>query len=472
MTKSRLRRFKMPNSLVVLFILLVVIAGLTYIIPAGEFATMTLPSGQEVANPEQFNYVPSNPTSFTDFWNAIPKGFTKSASVIAFTLIIAGTVEVLKKTGLIDGIVTNLSARFSDNGVLVIPILMFFFALIAAFIGTAELSLVYLPIIMPLILSLGFDKLTAAGVVLISTTCVGFSSGFTNPFTVGISHQIAGLPMFSGMGYRVLVFIVFYMISSLYLMRYAKKIQRDPEIVLKEAYQEGLLESEEQKIGQNSQAVRLTGRQKLIGIVLILLFAYMIYNVLVNGWGMIEMAGLFVMIAVISALIDRMPTNDLIQAFMEGCSSVLSGAILIAVANGVSVLMNEAKILDTVVHQFGNLLQGLPVYLSALAIFLFITLFNFFVTSGSGKAIVAMPIISPLARMVGLNQQVAVLAYTLGDGLTNVFYPTSGYFMATIANAKIEWGDWAKFFLPLLGILFLASMALISIAQMIGYGPF
>ncbi|KAA9265395.1 YfcC family protein [Aerococcus loyolae] len=308
--------------------------------------------------------------------------------------------------------------------------------------------------------------------VLISTTCVGFSSGFTNPFTVGISHQIAGLPMFSGMGYRVLVFIVFYIISSLYLMRYAKKIQRDPEIVLKEAYQEGLLESEEQKIGQNSQAVRLTGRQKLIGIVLILLFAYMIYNVLVNGWGMIEMAGLFVMIAVFSALIDRMPTNDLIQAFMEGCSSVLSGAILIAVANGVSVLMNEAKILDTVVHQFGNLLQGLPVYLSALAIFLFITLFNFFVTSGSGKAIVAMPIISPLARMVGLNQQVAVLAYTLGDGLTNVFYPTSGYFMATIANAKIEWGDWAKFFLPLLGILFLASMALISIAQMIGYGPF
>ncbi|MGX7091964.1 YfcC family protein [Hutsoniella sourekii] len=465
------KKRRMPNSLVVLFILLIVVAILTYIIPAGQFARMVLDSGQEVADPQNFKFVERQPTGFFDFWNAIPKGFVKGSAVIAFTLIIAGTVEVIKKTGLIDGMVARLSNRLAGNGIWVIPILMFFFALIAAFIGTPELSLVYLPIIMPLVLSLGFNAMTAVGIVLVSTTCIGFSSGFTNPFTVGISHQITGLPMFSGMGYRVLVFAVFYVISVVYLMRYAKKHQRDPQEVLAEARSRGIIEEHEGNFVPG-QAVAFTSRQKLIALYVVLAFVFMVYQVLVSGWGMTEMAGIFIMIGVLSGALGGMNSSQIIDAFIQGAVSVLSGCILIAVANGVSVLMDQAQILDTIVYYFGNGLQGLPVYLSAIAIFAFITLFNFPVPSGSGKAIVTMPIISPLARLVGLNQQVAVLAYMLGDGLTNILYPTSGFFMATIANAKVEYSDWVKFYTPLLTILVAVSVVLICLAQFIGYGPF
>ncbi|MDD7758458.1 MAG: hypothetical protein PT939_03320 [Aerococcus suis] len=463
------KKFKMPSALVILFFLLLFVTVLTYIVPAGKFGTLTLETGQEVADPNQFNFVDQNPVGFLGFWSAFPKGMVDAATVIAFTLIISGSLEVIKKTGVIDIAIYNLSQRFANNGVWVIPILMFVLGAIATFIGTEELSMVYIPIILPLMISLGFNNLTATAVVILSTHIVGVMSSMTNPFNVGVSHQITGLPMFSGVWLRGILFIVLFIICTIYTMRYAKSIQTDPEAATKEAVRIGALKESEANTDDTHE---MSKQQKWVGIVAIVLFAVILALVIIQGWGMIEMAGAFVLLGTVAGLVGGMGGDDIVDGFVDGAIGVMSGSILIGVATGISVIMQEAKILDTIVYYFGNFLQNLPLMLSALAIFIFIALFAFFVPSGSGKAVVTMPIISPLARMVGLNQQVSVLGYVLGDGVAKPFYPTSGTFMATLDVSKVKWQDWAKFYIPLMIILAIVSIIFIIVAQLINYGPF
>lgn len=469
MSDEKKKSFKMPSALVILFFLMLFVTILTYFVPAGEFGTLTLETGQEVADPNQFQFVDANPVGFIGFWAAFPKGMVEAATVIAFTLIISGALEVIKQTGVIDIAIYRLSQRFADNGIWVIPILMFVLGTIATFIGTEELSMVYIPIILPLMISLGFDNLTATAVVILSTHIVGVMSSMTNPFNVGVSHEIAGLPMFSGLWLRGVLFIVLFFICVIYTMRYAKSIHTDVEKATQEAIRIGAIKEDEGKQEVND---KMTSKQIGVGLVSIALFAGILALVIIQGWGMIEMAGAFVLLGVVAGLIGGMGGDQIVDGFVNGAIGVMSGSILIGVATGISVIMQEAKILDTIVYFFGNFLQSLPLLLSALAIFIFIALFAFFVPSGSGKAVVTMPIISPLARMVGLNQQVSVLAYVLGDGVAKPFYPTSGTFMATLDVSKVKWQDWAKFYLPLMAILAIVSIAFIIFAQFINYGPF
>ncbi|MCI7240869.1 MAG: hypothetical protein MR493_05980, partial [Aerococcus suis] len=237
----------------------------------------------------------------------------------------------------------------------------------------------------------------------------------------------------------------------------------------KEAVRIGALKESEANTDDTHE---MSKQQKWVGIVAIVLFAVILALVIIQGWGMIEMAGAFVLLGTVAGLVGGMGGDDIVDGFVDGAIGVMSGSILIGVATGISVIMQEAKILDTIVYYFGNFLQNLPLMLSALAIFIFIALFAFFVPSGSGKAVVTMPIISPLARMVGLNQQVSVLGYVLGDGVAKPFYPTSGTFMATLDISKVKWQDWAKFYIPLMIILATVSIIFIIVAQLINYGPF
>lgn len=344
---------------------------------------------------------------------------------------------------------------------------MVVFSLIAAFAVTPELSMIYVPIILPLLLSLGFNPMTAVAIPLVGTV-IGFTAAFTNPFTVGIAHQISGLPMFSGMWYRVIVYIILVPIASWYIMRYAKSIQKDPKISMAEGREAGLIQSE----SIIDEDLKFTGRQKLIALAFLATFSYMVYGVLQMQWGMIEMAGVFTGIGIIAGIIAGMGSDEIANSFVDGAKSVLAGGILIGVARGVSVIMTDAGIIDTVVFYLAQILEALPGYLNAIGIFLIQTVFNFLVPSGSGKALVTMPIISTLADLVGLNQQVAVLAFQFGDGLTNIFWPTSGYFMATLVIAKVEWADWVKFYTKLLLILSAICCVLLIVAQAINYGPF
>ncbi len=459
----------MPGGIVILFTLLIVMSLLTYVIPAGQYQRIESPtSGRMMVDPNSFTYIDKNPTSFLKFLIAIPRGFTESAAVIAFTFIIAGAIEVVKRTGLINTIVVRLSKKFENNASMVIPILMIVFSLLAAFVGTPELSMIYVPIIMPLLVSLGFNAITAVAIPLVGTV-IGFTAAFTNPFTVGIAHEIAQLPMFSGLWFRVIVYLILMPIGTIYIMRYANSIKTDSKLAIEKALTDGSLANDEIKYVDNTE---FSNRQKVVGLFFVVILIIMIYGVLTMNWGMIEMAGIFVGLGVLAGIIGGMNAESISGAFVDGAKNVMAGGILIGVARGVSVIMNDAMILDTIVHFFASMLNSLPGSLNAIGIFIMQTAFNFLVPSGSGKALVTMPIISPLAEIVGLNQQVAVLAFQFGDGLTNILWPTSGFFMATLQIAKVEWTDWAKFYTKLLIILSLLCAVILVIAQAINLGPF
>lgn len=460
--------FKMPHVFVILFTLIAIMALLTHVIPAGEYVRVPGPNNRMMVDPNQFNYVESNPSTLLDFLTAIPHGIIAAANVIAFTLILPGAFQVIQNTGLLVTVISKLAKRFSKNGILIVPVLMIATSLLAAFVGTAELSMVYISIIMPLALMMGFDTMLAAAIPLIATN-IGFIGAFTNPFTVGIAHQIAGLPEFSGMWFRVLLWIVFITFGIIYTMRYAKKIQLNPELSLTYESDNKLRAS---FVHDDEDEEILTTRQKGVAVVFVASFVVLVYGIISLGWGMNQMAGIFIAMGVVGGLVGGLDQNEISESFIEGGKKVYAGALLVGIARGVTIVMEDALIIDTVVHYLAQVLVSLPRSINAIGMLGVQSVFNILVPSGSGQALITMPILSPLADIVGVNQQVAVVALQLGDGITNLFTPTNGYFVATLAIAGIAWSDWVKFIWKWLAFELVLGSAILIFAQAINLGPF
>lgn len=218
------KKFQLPHIYVILFIFSALAAIATYFVPAGEFERVPGPDGRETVNPESFTQIESSPVGIVDFLTIIPRGLIEAGEIIFFTFMIGGMFMVLKKTGIIEIVVDRLANRFANKSILIIPVLTTVFAIVATLIGTPELTLVYIPVIMPLMIALGYDSIVAAAIALIGSV-VGFTAGVLNPVNVGLSQQIVGVPLFSGMSFRIIIFVLTVAVASLYIMRYAKKLK-------------------------------------------------------------------------------------------------------------------------------------------------------------------------------------------------------------------------------------------------------
>ena len=462
--KQDKKGFEMPHIYVILFVFSAIAAVLTYFVPAGLYDRVPGPNGRTTIDPESFRIVESTPVGLVDFMLAIPKGLMDAGVVVFFTFIIGGMFMVLRRTGIIEIGVDKLTRRFADNSIVVIPVLMVTFAVIATLIGTQELALVYVPVILPLMIALRFDSVTAAAVALCATTA-GFTAGVLNPINTGLGQQLAGLEVFSGLGLRALAFAAILLVGIVYVVRYALKVRSRPELSL---MQGDTREVEKQYLYLHSAdegALEATPRQKLAAVAAFAFFGILVWGVLDQGWFMMEMAGLFVIMGIVVGLIAGLKTAAICEGFNEGFRDVLVGAMICGVARAVAVVLEEGQIMDTLVYGLGNLVGGFPAMLSAIGMFLSQLGFNFVIPSGSGQALVTMPIMAPLSDLVGVTRQTAVLAYQLGDGLGNILYPTSGYFMATLALAGVGWNKWVKFFLPLFGIWVGIAMLFLIYAQ-------
>ena len=223
---------------------------------------------------------------------------------------------------------------------------------------------------------------------------------------------------------------------------------------------------------QGSSEYKLTFRQKLAGIVSLCMFIIMIVGVFSWGWDMPEIGGIFMGMGILSGLISGMKFNEICDTFLEGCSQVLLGALIVGLSRGVSVIMNDAMITDTIIHALALALQNLPSGITAIGMLIVQTILNFLIPSGSGQAVVTMPIMAPLADLVGVTRQTAVLALQYGDGFSNIFYPVSGYFMATLALGHVPYEKWMKKMLPLFGLWTATAAVFMIIAQAIQWGPF
>lgn len=462
------KEFKMPHAFIILFTVIVVMAILSYIIPAGEY-TRTEMDGRMVVDPDSFTIVKSQPSSLIGVIKAVPQGFVEAGDIIILTLAVGAAVAVLQKIGVISVAIDKLARKFSHNSVMVIPILMFIFALSDAFIGVNEMTLIYIPIILPLMIRLGYDSITACAVALCGSAA-GFSAALTNPFTIAIGQKISGLPLYSGWQLRIVTFVITLTIGAWYIMRYANNIKKD--ITKSFVYEEDINKREKYKGIEKETDVEFTKLQKYSGLIAILMLVFTLVGVIVFKWDMIEMSGMFIAIGVVSGVISKLSGDELSDALVEGAKDMLMGALIIGVARGVSVVMNDANITDTIVHFFAMVLKNIPGSFVAIGIFIVVCLLNFIIPSGSGKAVVLFPILAPLSDVVGVTRQTAVLAYQFGDGFSNIIYPTSGYFMAGITNAGVPWKKWSKFFMPLFLIWTLESAIFVFIAQMINYGPF
>jgi uncharacterized ion transporter superfamily protein YfcC len=317
-------------------------------------------------------------------------------------------------------------------------------------------------------LAMGFDSLTACATALIGSQ-VGFTLAIANPFTTIIGQKIAGLPLMSGWGYRLILMVIYMTVAIWFVVRYAQKVKKDPK---SSSMYEIDLRTREELGTANPEVKILNTRQKVAGLLCIALFAIMVYGVINWGWDMPEIGGTFVAIGIIGGLVAGMSGEAICSAFTEGCGRVLEGALIIGVSRGIAVVMANAQIIDTVVHFFGTLLIGVPGFLAAVGMMITQTIIEFFISSGSGQTVATMPIMAPLADLIGVTRQTAVLATQLGDGLTNILYPVSGYFIATIGLARVPYEKWVKFFFPLLGIEWILSIGAMIVAQAIQWGPF
>lgn len=455
---------RIPDIYVVLFIFIALAAIATHFVPAGQFERIPGPSGRTTIDPTSYEQIASSPVGFVDFMLAIPNGLMSAGEVVFFTFMIGGMFMVLRRTGIIEIGVDKLTRRFAQKSLLTIPVLMTVFALIATVIGTQELALVYVPVILPLMIALRFDSVTAAAVALCATT-VGFTTGVLNPINTGLGQQLSDLPLYSGYGLRIMAFVVMLAAAIFFVMRYARRVRQTPALSLLSS---DASESEKRSLYQhadNSPALTASARQKLAAIATFAFFAVLVYGVLQQGWFMMEMAGLFIIMGIVVGLIAGLDTDEICSGFNQGFRDVLVGAMIAGVARGVAVMLEDGQIMDTLVFGLGNLVGGLPTLLSAIGMFFAQLGFNFIVPSGSGQALVTMPLMAPLSDIIGVTRQTSVLAFQLGDGIGNIFYPTSGYFMATLALAGVPWQKWVKFFFPLFCVWIVIALGFLIFAQ-------
>lgn len=463
------KKWEMPHIFVILLALIVLFTLLSYIIPAGNFVRVEGPGGIQLVSPGSFTYTEQTPVNFMEFMTAIPNGLVQSGVIIFGGLMLGGMFSVLGRTGIIELGVSKLSHTFAKNGILIIPFLMVVFSVFTAFTGAIELTLIYLPIITPLILKLGYDRMTAAAIVLCSTVA-GFAVAMTAPATIGIAQKITELPLYSGIGYRSLILVFILAIGIIYIMRYAKKVQKNPELSL--VYNANERNQDEALDMANNVPLKATKRQIIASIFLAGFFGIMFYGMIAQGWYFLELAGLYIIMGAVVGLIAGLKVTEICDAFTDGFKDMLLGVIIIGIARGVTVVLTEGNILDTIVFGISELIGGLPNSVVAVAMLIVQALLNFLVPSGSGQALISMPIMSGLSDLTGITRQTAVLAFQFGDGFSNIFYPTSGYFIATLIIAKISWEKWVRFIFPLLLIWYFMAAVFLVIAQSIKWGPF
>lgn len=342
---------------------------------------------------------------------------------------------------------------------------MIIFALAGSTYGEWDTIFGLIPIFVGIAIAVGYDAMVGLAMSGMAVA-IGFASATTNPFTIGIAQTIAELPLFSGLLFRCLVFAVFLGVGIWWTMRYAKMVKEDPSKSYVLGIDMGSLEIDRSSLDE----LEFTGKRKLTLLLLFGTIIFIVYSTLELGWYLDEMSAVFLFSGVIISIFWRMSPDETLENLMTACREILIGALIVGMARAIMVVMREGNILDTVIYAMYQPLRSAPKWLAAEGMLVFQNIMNFFIPSGSGQAAAVMPIMIPLADLVGINRQVAVLAYQFGDGYSNLFWPVGGIaVMASIARVPLN--KWYKFFLPLFGIMFILQAAFVALAVAINYGP-
>jgi len=326
--------------------------------------------------------------------------------------------------------------------------------------GTEFIPLI--PVLIIISKQLGYDRVFGVAILIVGTG-IGWTTAITNPFNMQIAQSVAELPLGSGIGLRIITFVIFSVVGLLFLLYYGKKIKNNPS---KSLMSDDSIEQNETSFNENLQ---LQNKHIWIAVTAFTLFAAILFAVQTMGWGLIEMTGGFFTVGLITILLGRMSGDESMKAFIAGLEVMIVPALIVGFARGVQVVMVEGQILDTILFQTAALLGNFNQVLALEGIFIFQSVFNFFIPSASGQAFVTMPLIVPLSDLIGISRQSSVLAFIFGDGISNSIIPTSGVLMASIGVAGVPYEKWFKFMLPLFLLLTLLAGTILAIAHLINY---
>ena len=436
----------MRHPLALLAACILVAAALTYVIPAGQFERREDPKIERtVVVAGSYHRVEASPVNPFRALVAVPKGIINAADVLALVFMAGAALSVVDKTGALRGGVGWLSARLGHRETLIIPIACVVFAFGGASEGMWEEFVALTPILLVLARGVGFDGLTA---VAMGMGAAGIGSTFSpmNPFGVGIAQRFAELPLLSGWEFRLAVLVPAVAMWTWATVRHARRTRTAPDL------------------SATAPAEAFTTRHRMVLVATVAAFATFIYGILQFGWGFEEMAAVFLLLGIVAGVIGGLSVAATFQALAEGFATMSFAAILIGVARGVFVVLDEGKIVDTIINALVTPLAQLPVTLYAMGITVVQTILTVPVPSSSGRVTLTMPILVPLSDLLGLSRQVTVTATQFGPGVLGQFLPTDGALMAVLAVAGVKFEQWLKFCLPICALLFVYGLAAVALA--------
>lgn len=432
-----------PNTYVIIAVLMVVCDCLTWVLPGGKYET-------DANGSVCFREVDAVPQTWQIF-SAFYDGFVRQAGIIVFILIVGGAFQILNSTGAVDFGIKSFIHRIGNHRSLVLILLTLLFSAAGAVFGMSEEVIPFVGLLVPLMLSMGYDRITSLLVVYVASN-IGFSSAFLNPFTVGIAQEMAGLPLFSGMGYRILCWVFLTFATIVLILIYASCVRR-------------------RNIGNGYVGAVVcdgSGYDKkrtrhLLGVLLILGAAMttLVVGVICYQWYLSEISALFLFMGIFCGAVGGFGPDRIVSEFLTGAKDILSAALVAGFASGLVIILQNGNVMDSILNSAGNALGDTSEAGALSAMYAIQTFMNLFIPSATAKAAITIPIMAPFSDMIGVSRQAMVVAFQFGDGFTNMITPTSGVLVASLAMAKVEYSHWLRFFWKWVLVLLVIGLLLL-----------
>ena len=453
---------RIPHAIAMLFSIIVLVSILTYVLPAGTYERVII-DGRSTVVPNSYKVIASTPVNLLELFKSIPLGFKAGVEIIF--IVIAGGIMFgfMEKSKAIENAVGTLIKTLGlQRKNLIIVIMTFMYGLLGVTVGY-ENNIALVPIAAMLSLALGGDLMLAAGISVGAMT-IGFGLSPINPYTVGTGHKLAELPMFSGALLRTALCFAGLSIMAFYNVRYFRKIINNP----KQSLALGL-DTNNLALSKPLKDYTLSSKNWSVISIFLLGLIVILYGVFNLNWHINELSAVFLMIALLCGIASRMSATSISETLLEGVAFAAPGAFLVGFATSIKVLMEMGNIGDTISYQLSTMLEGLPLYVAAIGMSISQTVINFFIPSGSGQALATLPVMLPLGESLGLTQQITILAFQIGDGISNLVNPTLGGLIAMLSMCRVTIDRWIRFIFPVLILILLLSFVVMVIAVATNY---
>ncbi len=446
----------------IIFVLMVVTYVLTLVVPGGEYARVQDASGNMVIDTETgFHYaeggIPLWKWILSPFLVLTAEGSGTIIAVLIFLLVIGGVFNSLTACGMMNYMLGKIVDRFGSVKYRLMTILVFFFMALGSLVVSFEEVIPMAPIVVALSVALGWDAVTGVAISLLATGC-GFAAGIANPFTIGVAQSLAGLPMFSGMWLRALSFVLIYALLIRFIRSHAKRVEKPAE-----AAGSGIAYTQEDRMDKGLRVFAV-----ILGIGILIVLSSGFIKAL-QDYTMIIVALMFLSAGIASVLISGAGLRELGRTFLNGIIAIAPSILMILMASSIKYTMTEAKILDTLLYRAETMAGGMSKAGAVLFIYAICLVMNFFISSGSAKAFLLIPIIAPLAQLFGINMQLAIVAFAFGDGFSNVIYPTNAGLLITLGLSDVSYGKWFRYSWKFQLLNLILTSAILMFGLAVGY---